>query len=208
MKIITRKEARAKGLKKYFTGKPCSHGHIDYRKVCSAVCMECVRIAGRKWYEKRRKYKLQKSKDVYNRNKPKILARIKKYRENNKERSLKWIIDWRKNNPEKVYASQIKWRRKNPDRVYEWNRTQRARRKLSNGKHTNEDVAVRLKWQRGRCAACKADLGNRFEVDHYIPLARGGHNNPSNIQLLCSSCNRKKHAKDPVEFYQSMGFLL
>jgi len=28
--VVTRKEAIAKGLKYYFTGKPCKHGHVDH----------------------------------------------------------------------------------------------------------------------------------------------------------------------------------
>jgi|TARA_R110001592_G_scaffold59147_3_gene179358 hypothetical protein len=43
MKIITRKEAKEKGLKHYFTGKPCPHGHIAQRFI-SGGCTECHQI--------------------------------------------------------------------------------------------------------------------------------------------------------------------
>jgi len=52
MEIITRKEALEKGLKYYFTGKPCKHGHIDKRYTLNAVCQECIKMP-----EKREKYK-------------------------------------------------------------------------------------------------------------------------------------------------------
>lgn len=42
MKIITRSEAKAAGLKRYFTGKPCLRGHISERHV-EGTCMQCQR---------------------------------------------------------------------------------------------------------------------------------------------------------------------
>ena len=37
-----RKSARASGAKTYFTGKPCSNGHIAPRYTKSGACKECV----------------------------------------------------------------------------------------------------------------------------------------------------------------------
>lgn len=39
--IITRKEALERGLKRYFTGKPCKHGHVSERKIGSGMCLSC-----------------------------------------------------------------------------------------------------------------------------------------------------------------------
>jgi len=45
MEIITKKEARAKGLNFYFTGKPCKNGHVSPRYVNgSGNCLECNRV--------------------------------------------------------------------------------------------------------------------------------------------------------------------
>ena len=40
MEIITQAEAKARGLGKYFTGKPCKHGHISERWTRGG-CIEC-----------------------------------------------------------------------------------------------------------------------------------------------------------------------
>lgn len=45
MEIITRKEARERGLSKYFTGEPCKNGHHNYRYTQSGTCVDCVRVA-------------------------------------------------------------------------------------------------------------------------------------------------------------------
>lgn len=41
MNIITRTEAQAQGLKRYFTGKPCKHGHVAERLASNNRCCEC-----------------------------------------------------------------------------------------------------------------------------------------------------------------------
>jgi hypothetical protein len=39
--IISRKEAKARGLVRYFTGKPCRHGHVAERYLNSGSCVDC-----------------------------------------------------------------------------------------------------------------------------------------------------------------------
>ena len=47
------------------------------------------------------------------------------------------------------------------------------------------------------CGATVAD-GARLEVDHIIPVSKGGLTEPSNLRTLCSECNRGKRDKfDP-----------
>lgn len=51
---------------------------------------------------------------------------------------------------------------------------------------------------RGRCQHCWKDLSglaqpiNDLQLDHIIPLAIGGSNDPTNFQLACATCNQKK----------------
>jgi hypothetical protein len=44
MKKMTRKEAKAKGLKRYFTGNACKNGHITERYTCNYECVECDKL--------------------------------------------------------------------------------------------------------------------------------------------------------------------
>ena len=41
--IITRKEAKALGLKRYYTGEKCAYDHIDERYINTGVCIQCSR---------------------------------------------------------------------------------------------------------------------------------------------------------------------
>ena len=55
--------------------------------------------------------------------------------------------------------------------------------------------------QKGRCAGCQREITEEFhdffEIDHIQPFARGGGDEISNLQLLCSPCNRKKGMSEP-----------
>ena len=51
IKIISRDEAKAQGLKRYFTGKPCKYGHVVERYATSKGCVECASGYYRTQYE-------------------------------------------------------------------------------------------------------------------------------------------------------------
>ena len=52
MQVISRAEAKAKGLRFYFTGKPCAKGHVAARRVANETCVECERAYMKKYREK------------------------------------------------------------------------------------------------------------------------------------------------------------
>ncbi len=58
-----------------------------------------------------------------------------------------------------------------------------------------------LKDGKGICALCGASKNERvLDVDHIIPRSLGGKTEYSNLQLLCSKCNRSKGNKDNTDF--------
>ncbi len=52
--IITRAEAIAQGLDRYYTGKPCKYGHVDQRYLSNGECVECQQERNNKKTERRR----------------------------------------------------------------------------------------------------------------------------------------------------------
>jgi hypothetical protein len=61
MKIVTRKEAKALGLKKYYTGMFCSRGHIAERKTNNGNCVICLNERSKEHYIKNNGKEKQKT---------------------------------------------------------------------------------------------------------------------------------------------------
>ena len=51
------------------------------------------------------------------------------------------------------------------------------------------------------CAHCqwKGKMRRKFEIDHIVPMSRGGLTTSNNLQVLCKSCHIKKTGKEAVE---------
>jgi 5-methylcytosine-specific restriction endonuclease McrA len=54
------------------------------------------------------------------------------------------------------------------------------------------------KWKR-RCAYCGA-TGIALQVEHLVPIARGGSSRVSNLTLACDPCNKRKGTQTACEF--------
>lgn len=52
-KLISREEAKSKGLKKYYTGVPCKNNHLSERFVSNSQCTDCTIINNQKYKLKR-----------------------------------------------------------------------------------------------------------------------------------------------------------
>ena len=56
-----------------------------------------------------------------------------------------------------------------------------------------------LRQDRYRCAYCDAE-SRRLELDHIVPVSKGGPTRVGNLVAACRSCNRKKGNRDLEEF--------
>jgi 5-methylcytosine-specific restriction endonuclease McrA len=136
--------------------------------------------------------------------------------------------EWIKRNPDKAREAMRRWRSRHPadhsedSRAYyrrhrerlaryfaEYQRThlelrrqlsarRRARKLQAAGSFTvGEWLALVELWD-GCCAYCGARAP--LEIDHRVPLARGGSNSIDNILPACGPCNRRKYALSEQEF--------
>jgi hypothetical protein len=57
-------------------------------------------------------------------------------------------------------------------------------------------VSAQQGW---KCGHCHQQLSSTFEVDHKIPLYKGGSNDITNLVSLCANCHRNKTAMDRMK---------
>jgi 5-methylcytosine-specific restriction endonuclease McrA len=145
---------------------------------------ERQREVGRQDYWRNREKKLASKKTQYGRYREEVKERVKQYHLANK----------------------------NSDRFKGFNRAKSARhkaRRLGNGgSHTPADITAIAVAQQHRCAMCRTSIKKSRQIDHIIPLSKGGTNDRRNIQILCATCNKRKSAKHPLDFARELGLLL
>lgn len=202
--IITRSEAKNRGLKHYFTGKSCKRGHVDKRWTCSSKCFSCH-------------YEDNPVKGFYGKSidHKKALAKV---------RANKWY----KKNRDLTIQRAAQWKSENPDRVKELSRAEGLRlRSTPEGKCT-----VFMRDSLRRCIKNKTDrthkiLGYKkaelvkhierqfadgmswdnhgeWHIDHIVSISwhlKNGETDPmvinalTNLQPLWSAENNEKGSK-------------
>lgn len=147
------------------------------------------------------------AKERYEKNIDTERSRSASYYVNNKDKERERKSNSYKANPQKYNARSKAWAAENPRLVRVHVQNRRARKKNADGK-LSRGLAERLfKLQRGKCACCGRQLGNKYHLDHIMPLSLGGANIDSNMQLLRPTCNQQKHALHPMDFMKTRGFL-
>lgn len=211
MEVIFRKDAAALGLVRYFTGKPCARGHVAERYVRSTDCVMCGR--------EHRRRKVQNNLAHY-RAKKREYSRRYRARKAPERRAQAIARRIRRGEASKALHAErlarrqerfVRWKAANLDRYRDvtraWRRANRERLRLRKKRKQVRLRAELHKLQRGRCAYCRNKL-TAAHLDHIQPLARGGVDRRSNLQLTCPGCNGAKSAKDPVDFARELGRLV
>ena len=186
--IISRAEARRLGKTRYFTGTPCALGHIAERKSCDCHCVICSNA------DRLRRIAADK---------PKHFASIRQWKIGHADIVSARKRKWYESNKESVKQAVKRWREANRDKYRATNRNRRALNRAAEGFHTSRDVAEIRRTHDDSCAFCKVPLHGGGEIDHIVALAKGGNNWPSNLQLLCKSCNARKGTKNQAEFMRA-----
>jgi hypothetical protein len=108
--IISPDEAKALGLKHYFTGEPCRRGHIAERYVSSDRCLECFREYQQEYRPAHRAANLEKVRE-------REREAARKHRAVDPEGFRSQQATWRAANKEKIAAYRRQWYLKNRDKV-------------------------------------------------------------------------------------------
>lgn len=125
--------------------------------------------------------------------------RSAKYRKENSEITRadkrRYMTTLRKENPSKAKKYTKQWEIKNPLKKRQHGLLAKMKRKnIITGFVDIEELFAN--WN-GGCGICSELLQENTnpDIDHIVPLSRGGHHVQENIQLVHPICNRKKGNK-------------
>ena len=131
----------------------------------------------------------------YLENKDRINEQNKKWAAENPERKKEADRLWAKSNQDKVKVNQRNYYLRNPEKVSV--RRQKRRAILREAKTylvTSKDIG---KIMNQPCVYCGQPA---TQLDHIIPLARGGEHRIGNLAAACQACNLSKNKKFVTEW--------
>jgi 5-methylcytosine-specific restriction endonuclease McrA len=140
-------------------------------------CKECKRSYARAWNARHPERKAESSKAWY---------------EANKARAHELALQWNCRNPEGRRAIQRRWRKRNPEWVLVNRRlSMRARRRRG------EAVPYGVVLLRDPCSYCGTPAE---QIDHIVPVSRGGSSDWDNLTAACGGCNQEKRDKPLLHY--------
>jgi hypothetical protein len=192
---MKRAEAKAQDLKFYNTGKPCKHGHLSDRYTSTAICVDCIKLAGVDRYKNNRDAQHASWRKWYEANKSTHNVRVKRWQKANKDKVKIDAKAWNAANPEKVKAKALRYIKKNPDAYTARAVASVAKRAKRVPQWLTSDDRWMMREAYNLAKLRTKMFGFVWEVDHIIPL-RGefvsGLHVPTNLQVLPKTENRKK----------------
>jgi hypothetical protein len=189
MDIISRKEAKLKNLKRYYTGKSCPNGHIAERWVSTMSCCECTSSRAKEWREDnvahRREYR-------------------NKYRNENVEQERKSRRDYYERHKQRLTEKHKRDYRENPERYILARTKDRAKKKGIDFNLTIDDIIVPKQCPVFKVDLRVGDLDWCPSIDRIDPTK--GYTK-GNIQIISMKANRMKNDATATEIKQLYEFM-
>jgi hypothetical protein len=181
--VISRKEAKIRGLTQYFTGKPCKNGHVDKRSTVNGFCRSCQQ-------------------DSVKRNLAGKKARAARHYQNHADKYRKYSKEYRVKNPDKVKEYNRKYYKEHLAYFNEHSSRRYITKMNRIPKWADLD---KIKAIYEECERITKETGILYHVDHYYPLQGEtvcGLHVAENLQIITAKENLAKNNKHPDEFYE------
>lgn len=195
-----RSKAKVSGDARYWTGKYCKSGHLDWRNTIGGSCVSCNRESKNRRYAMNPKKFAATARKSYAENIDKFRAQAsenaRKRRAANPEKAREYGRAKYAANKEKMRQRSRDWRKAHPDLRRLYNIKHRARKRSAPGSFSQAEYQT-LRQREKYCHIC----GKRFTkddpatLDHVVPLKKGGSHDAGNIALAHRSCNSSKNAR-------------
>lgn len=158
---------------------------------------EPIRAKSRKWRRENPEKARLRDREYYRRNADRRRVSNREYERTHRTEAKKRHSAWlaRSGNRDRKNAHCRKWNAANPEKLTEASARRRARL-ASAGKVEKIDRREIFDRDGGICHLCRLPVEFiAFELDHVIPVSRGGAHVADNLKVAHRSCNAKKGAR-------------
>lgn len=143
-------------------------------------------------------------------------VRANLYASQNREKEKLKSAEWRKANPEKAKKSSRsnylkrreitkeynrKYREANREQCRLWQNDRKARKRAGGGRLSRGYIKWLLIVQNNQCVTCRVNFDKAgYQLDHIVPISKGGTHCDANVWLLCPTCNKRKSNRSLSDF--------
>lgn len=172
-----------------------------------SYCKECTK----KYNSEHKEHQAEYCKQWRANNKQHIAEYRKQHYRDNKERYAEYDKKYYKNNKEHIAEYGKQWASNNRERKNEIGRKaqhkRRAKLKFNGGEYTLEQWQECLEFFNYTCAYSGEPINNsNTNIEHIIPISKGGSNNIYNIVPALDIVNKSKNASDMLEWYKEQPY--
>lgn len=193
MKICT-KCKESKTLDNFSKDRQKKTGYSSQCKICKSN------------YEK--KYLGENKKKVYDRN--------KSYNEHHKAEKQAYDAKRRTQKREEINAKKREYYHngggKEAGKLWNYRNTDKVNMYAKNAKHKRRELlrtsklspSELLAWEHSQlklCVYCGTNCEKHYNIDHVIPLAKGGKHELENLAITCAFCNQSKGSKQLIHWF-------
>ncbi len=197
---------------RYYAKGLCSACYMQARRIKQGLPQKRRPIISPVTDEERRAQRREIERRYRERHPEKIAAKEQKrrsteeYKRNARERTARWKTtnpikaatsrsEFYQRNKERLLAKNREWVQANPDKRRASELRSEARRR---GARVGDTISRPEAYERfnGLCHICGGAVSrDKFEIEHVIPIIKGGEHSWSNIAIAHPKCNRSKGGK-------------